>query len=114
MSFVHSELAAGRWQTFTLAEQMGNIGSEISRAIKWKNKNDDIFRNAIFRALELLDLTITDKRWVSGVKEITRVKEVLCDIVFGEGQYHTRLEDLDKYFSRFALAARKKFHSDTH
>lgn len=106
MNFVHDELAAGRWQTFTLAEQMGNIGSEVSRARKWKEKDQKIFLNTIWRALELLDLTISDKRWLTGLKEITRAKELLCDNVFGENQYNTTLADLDRYFTQFAIAAR--------
>jgi hypothetical protein len=27
----HRELAAGRWQTLSLAEQLGNVGSEVGR-----------------------------------------------------------------------------------
>jgi len=107
MNFAHHDLAQGRWQTLTLAEQMGNIGSEVSRAIKWQNKNVQIFHNAIFRALELLDLTISDPRRLAGLKEITRTKEILCDSVFGENQYQTSLNDLDRYFTKFALMARK-------
>ena len=107
MAYIHNELASGRWQTLNLSEQMGNIGSEISRAIKWRGKNDKFYSNAVFRAIELLDLTISDKRWVKGVKEITRAKEVFCDSVFGQNQYKTTLEDLDYYFTKFALAARR-------
>lgn len=108
MNYVHDELAQGRWQTFTLAEQMGNIGSEVSRARKWENKDTKIFRNTIFRAIELLDLTISDPRWLTRLKEIVRVKEVLCDIVFGENQYQTTLADFDRYFTQFAMLARTK------
>lgn len=32
--FMHHELASGRWENMSLAEQMGNIGSEISRVIR--------------------------------------------------------------------------------
>ncbi|MDQ1428945.1 MAG: hypothetical protein QOK39_2421, partial [Acidimicrobiaceae bacterium] len=31
---LHTGLAAGRWHTLTIAEQMGNIGSEVSRALR--------------------------------------------------------------------------------
>ena len=47
----------------SLPEQMGNIGSEVGRTVKWMNKNNELFRSAAARALELMDLTITDPRW---------------------------------------------------
>lgn len=33
MTTFHKDLAGGRWFTMTLAEQMGNIGSEIHRLV---------------------------------------------------------------------------------
>jgi len=106
MNYVHDELAAGRWFALSLAQQMGNIGSEISRTLKWQNKDSEISTRAAFRALELLDLTISDPRWKIGLKELTRVREIFCDTFFGENQYNTTLLDLDKYFTKFALASR--------
>ena len=56
-------LANGRWQTFSLSEQLGNIGSEIERAIKWGGRGDIEHRaKALERSIELLDLTIADPR----------------------------------------------------
>ena len=52
----HKELAAGRWAEMPLALQMLNIGSEISRANRWKSKgNQNQVERAVFRALELKD-----------------------------------------------------------
>ncbi|HEX9504326.1 MAG TPA: hypothetical protein VF974_08500 [Patescibacteria group bacterium] len=107
MNYIHGKEIVEKWRLMPLADQMGNIGSEVSRARKWENKDEKIFLNTIWRALELLDLTISDKRWHSSLKEITRTKEVLCDIVFGEKQYQTTLADLDRYFTQYALAARR-------
>lgn len=104
---IHVHSAKGRWQTFSLAEQMGNIGSEINRALKFQEKNTERFENAINRALELFDLTIEDPRWRHGLREITRVREVFCNTVFGDNEYNTSLDDLNQYFYLFALAARK-------
>ena len=51
----HKELAAGRWAEMPLALQMLNIGSEISRANRWKSKgNQNQVERAVFRALELI------------------------------------------------------------
>ena len=63
MEYQHKNLANGRWQELSFFEQMANIGSEIERAIKWKNKNNAQYcRMAFERALELLDLTIDSKK----------------------------------------------------
>ena len=107
MSVQHTELAKGRWQALTLAEQMGNIGSEISRAAAWQGKDEKLFRGAIVRALELLDLTIQDPRWRDRLKELTRTREVICDIFSGSAAYGTTVQELDQYFYPFAFLARK-------
>jgi hypothetical protein len=106
MSTFHNELAAGKWFTMSLAEQMGNIGSEVHRLIQAKN-DQSRFDPAFDRTLELIDLTLADPRWKTGYKEIARVREVLCDIYFGQNEYSTSLEDLDDYFFKFALMARQ-------
>ena len=106
MAYLHKNLAAGGWHKFSLMEQLGNIGSEISRAINWQGRDRKLFDGAVDRALELFDLTLDDPRWVGRRREIARAREVFCDIVFGESQYKTSLQDLLKYFDQFAYAAR--------
>lgn len=90
----------------TLAEQMGNTGSEIHRLVLPQNKDHGRFDSTFDRALELIDLTLADPRRKKGYKEIARVREVLCDIYFGQNQYDTSLEALDNYFFQFGLVAR--------
>jgi hypothetical protein len=51
----HRDLAAGRWYELTLCEQLGNVGSEVSRAIRWTSRNPTLEEGAWHRALELLD-----------------------------------------------------------
>ena len=58
----HRDLAAGRWWELTLAEQLGNVGSEVSRAARWTGRNPDLATRALHRALELVDLTLADPR----------------------------------------------------
>ena len=103
---IHQNLALGRWQQLSLPEQLGNIGSEISRTAKWQGKDKEIFENTVDRALELFDLTLDDPRWKGRLQEIARAREVFCDIIFGDKKYKTSLEDLDKYFTQFAFMAR--------
>lgn len=106
MVIQHKNLAAGGWQKLSFCEQMGNIGSEINRALNWRSKNKKLYKNAIDRAFELLDLTIADLRWRSRLKEIVRTRELLADAMFGGKEYKTTFEDLNRYFFHFALAAR--------
>lgn len=96
----HQELLSGRWFTMTLAEQLGNIGSEYSRAVAGLKRNDQArFKSAQVRFLELLDFTINDPRWdYYRKRELLRLREISA---------FDFPEDLQKYFDRFALIARK-------
>lgn len=106
MSVQHKNLAAGKWYTLSLMEQMANIGSEISRAAHWQNKDKELFKSATDRAFELLDFTIQDNRWRNRLKEIVRIREILADAILGGHEYKSSFESLDRYFFYFALAAR--------
>ncbi len=105
----HPGLASGRWHTFSICEQLGNIGSEIGRALKAREqKNQQRLDGALDRALELFDLTLSDpKHRGARLREICRAREVVCDFFFGENAYGSTPESLDNYFFAFALAARK-------
>ncbi|HUQ77957.1 MAG TPA: hypothetical protein VM427_03670 [Patescibacteria group bacterium] len=106
---VHLGLADGRWATLSLAEQLGNIGSEIGRAISATKRNDSIrFESALSRGLELFDLTLADPRW-RGVRlrELCRAREVACDFLVGPNAFDSTAASLDAYFTQFAFAARR-------
>jgi hypothetical protein len=107
MTSQHLRLASESWSKFSLEEQLGNIGSEVSRAIRAKG-DPEYFWGAIYRALDLFYLTIADPRWRGRLREIVRTKELLCAAAFGSGEYNTTLEDLDRYFTYYALLARAK------
>jgi hypothetical protein len=102
----HPSLAAGRWQTLSLMEQMANIGSEVERALNWLNKNNPEYsRLAFLRALELLNLTVGDPRHQRRLKEITRLREVLLDYFLGNNEFHSTEKAWRAYFYSFAFAA---------
>jgi hypothetical protein len=109
--FLHKTLAAGRWYELTLAEQLGNIGSEVSRARLSQGKDEARFWGAVARGQELFYLTLRDKRWGERRKEISRAYEVFCDAVLGGEVYGGDLESLDRYFTNFALLAMKRRES---
>ena len=106
----HRDLAAGRWWTLPLAEQLGHVGSEISRAARWTARDPDRAQAALYRALELLDLTLADPRQRNSparLREIARAREVVADFFAGPNQYGSTAASLQKYFDAYALAARK-------
>jgi hypothetical protein len=102
----HQELAAGRWGQFSLVEQLAHVGSEVGRMLRWRGRDERLMIGAFERALELLDLTLADPRWRERLREIARARELLCDAAAGGREYGTTLEDLDRYFLAFAVAAR--------
>jgi hypothetical protein len=109
MTVQHRDLAAGRWHQLSLAEQLGNIGSEISRAVRWSGRNDQLARGALERALELFDLTLDDPRHrqsLPRLREIARAREVVVDFFDGPNEYGSTAVDLQKYFDAYALAVR--------
>ncbi|MCX7661887.1 MAG: hypothetical protein N2Z79_04305 [Candidatus Omnitrophica bacterium] len=97
----YKEISKDRWFTLSFAEQMAHLGSEISRANRWKDKDTLVFWRTVERALELFYLVIKDKRWKNRLKEISRLKELFCDAVLGAKDYKTTLADLERYFYYF-------------
>jgi hypothetical protein len=106
---IHKSLGGGRWFTFSIFEQMGNIGSEFERAASAFERGDhDRFEKAFERMLELIDLTAEDPKWRTGLRlrELLRVREEVCDVFHGGEIFGTSIETLKKYFLYFAIAAR--------
>ena len=106
---VHRKLAEGRWFTFSIAEQLANVGSEVERATRWHQRGDrEHFEKAFDRMLDLLDLTIADPRWRGKrrLRELVRLREVLCDLFYNDDSYNTTFEYIGKYFLYFGIAAR--------
>lgn len=104
MNFQHKELAQGRWKTFSFFAQMANIGSEVERALDKKEKDEENSQAALFRAVELIDLTIQDPKNRERLFEISRVREFLLDYFMGQNQYGYTDGAWRKYFYAFAYA----------
>ena len=103
--YQHTGLAAGRWAEMSLAEQMLNIGSEVSRANRWKAKgNEEQCHRAADRALELLSLTIDAQRGKHDLGEFCRLYEILADCYYGDNIYQTDPAKLQRYFDIFYTA----------
>jgi hypothetical protein len=102
----HQDLASGRWQKFSLVDQLANVGSEVGRALSWQDKNEENSRMAFERGLELLDLTIEDPKNKKRLKELLRVREMLADYFMYDNIYSSNVEKWNSYFNAFNYAAR--------
>ena len=106
MTRFHQNLHQGKWDKLSLVEQMANIGSEVSRTIIWKEKDQENAKKSFYRTLELIELTLKDSKNLTKTREVSRVKEMLVDWYLGNPLYKSTDEDWQKYFLQFNLAAR--------
>jgi len=107
MIVYHKDLTQQKWNQFSIFEQMANIGSDVFRAIKWKNKGEErSSRLAFERALELIDLTVEDPKNLKRLGEILRVRECLTDYFVGDNIYKSSESLWQNYFYQFNWAAR--------
>ena len=97
-----------RWSKMNIFEQMGNIYSEVGRSLDAKQRHDDDgFKQAIFRAIDLFDATVAYliEQHSPRAREVLRAKEVFLEICWGDiGPEATK--SFDRYFMQFAVAAR--------
>lgn len=91
----------------TIFEQIGNIGSEITRARVWEEKGDSASRDrALERALVLINLAIGSQSNSARLSELTRLRELVSSMIIGSSDYLLSLRQLEEYCLPFALAAR--------
>ena len=103
---IHKKLATGRWFELSLVEQLANVGTDIERAIRWKQKgNIEYSQQAFERALDLLNLTIADPKNKKRLKEITRTREALVDYFVYDNEYGSTDQSWHNYFFPFNYAA---------
>lgn len=97
------------WAQLDIFNQMGNIGSEVGRAIKaYRNGKTDRMDKAIDRALDLFDATTEClvRERSPRLKEVLRAREEFLRLFF-DGTFDSDADDIERYFMQFALAARK-------
>ena len=104
----HSDALLQNWSKLSLAEQLGNVGSEVSRMIKWHSNNPAIAERAFERMLELLNATITCQTGKRQLRELTRARELInTDWCSGKSPDHSSLDGFNRYFTQFAVLANK-------
>ncbi|MEX1997516.1 MAG: hypothetical protein WEA04_02450 [Candidatus Andersenbacteria bacterium] len=98
------------WEKMSLAEQLGNVGSDYERALRWKEKNQPLlFKNAAARTLEQLDRTLTNPKLLPvRRREIARLRDEVCSVLFENEKATQSSRGLQKYFLSMATLARNK------
>ena len=100
-----------KWAEMDVFNQMGNIGSEVGRALKAKKFGDKLSAQAAFeRGLDLIDETAS--LWAHqkkpGLKELLYAREL-----FAESMTTKKVDNnLEKYFMEFAIAAQNMKYQD--
>ena len=96
------EIDREKWACLSLIEQMGNISSEVGRAIK--SRETPARRDgAIERAIDLFSATAA---CCSGrrLREVLRARDEFLRLFYGDS---TDFKGVERYFNQFALAARR-------
>ncbi len=95
------EINRQKWAKLSFLEQMGNISSEVGRAINSRS-NATRRDSAIMRAIDLFDATASNYKGLR-LREILRAKTEFLELFYGNS---TDYSGIEKYFSQFAIAAR--------
>ncbi len=105
---LHPDLTPDRWGTLTLAEQLGNAGADVGRAIRARKGGNELRLAAnLDRALAQLDLTLADPRWAGHRRrEIARAREVVCDLLAGDNVYDSTPASVERWFMAYGVEAR--------
>jgi hypothetical protein len=99
-----------RWAQLTIYEQMGNIGSEVGRAIKAKREGkEERLQGAIERALDLFSATAEDlvnKHQSHRIKEVLRSRDEFLSLFYDNKFTDSNANAIENYFTHFAIASR--------
>ncbi|HEX4774275.1 MAG TPA: hypothetical protein VH234_02050 [Candidatus Saccharimonadales bacterium] len=97
------------WAAMDVFDQMGNIGSEVGRALNAKREGKlSRSQAAFYRGLDLIDETA--QLWAdqnkAGLRELLYARELFAESVTTDKVDPT----LEAYFMQFAIAARLNNH----
>jgi hypothetical protein len=100
---VNNHFDMKRWTALPFYEQMGNIGSEVGRAMNAIKRNDETsLQGAYYRGLDLIDATVSGLESLTRRRELLRARELFSESI----ESNTVDQKLDDYFMTFAILAR--------
>ena len=91
-----------RWFEMPVWMQISNIGSEVARAIRWKNKGNKVkAENFCNKAIDFWHLSEKDPKNKHRINEFECAIDELKDYFLGSNEYQTTDEILTKYYDAF-------------
>ena len=91
-----------RWNSMSFQDQISNIGSEVLRADRWKQKGNIKRMRAYYDvAISFLSLSIIDPKNAAKRSELNRCIDELEDYFVGENSRGTTSEKLREYYDTF-------------
>lgn len=91
-----------KWFEMDVGIQLANVGGEICRAIRWKNRGDDKKEaNFYNKAMEFLELTMQDPKNSHRRGELSEARYELEDFFYGGNTYDNTDESIMKYYDSF-------------
>jgi len=102
-----------KWAKLTIYEQLGNIGSEVGRAINARrNGYEDRMEGAINRALDLflatIEVLIKEKTHIHRAKEVIRARDEFMSLFYDGNFDEEEANKIENYFMNFAYIARNQ------
>ena len=91
-----------KWFEMDVGIQLANVGGEICRAIRWKNRGDDKKEaNFYNKAMDFLELTMQDPKNSHRLGELREARYELEDFFYGGNTYDNTDESIMKYYDSF-------------
>ena len=102
-----------KWAKLTIYEQLGNIGSEVGRAISAKRGGyEDRMEGAINRALDLflatIEVLIKEKTHKHRAREIIGMRDEFMSLFYHDYFDEDEADKIEAYFMNFAYIARNQ------
>jgi hypothetical protein len=104
---MNNHVDVAKWQKMTILEQIGNIGSEVGRAISAERRGDETSKDsAIARALDLFNATSDGlaRQKSPRLREVLRARDQFLSLFFDDN--FAEADKVENYFMQFAIAAR--------
>lgn len=72
-----------RWKTMSFNDRLRAIASEVGRAEIWESKDQEIYKSAIERGLELTELSLDNPTSKEEIYPMLVIKEQLAEFYVG-------------------------------
>lgn len=91
-----------KWWDMTIAQQLCNVGSEVSRSIRRKNKHDMLgAQEFCIHAIEMLGYTKQDPKNLNRRNELSYAQEEILDYILGDNLYRNDDASIMKWYDEF-------------